>query len=96
MLGQGQYQFVIRANLVYFGKHMDGTCIANLQLRISQIRFKPLQKMIESAIEPIKEPTWNFKRNDRALLPKPAAKRMKKLASIAPPNTDVNTSIDDE
>ena len=94
MLGQGQYQFVIRANLVYFGKHMDDTCIANLQLRISQIRYKPLQKLIDSTNEPIKEPTWNFKRNDRALLPKPAAaKRTKK--QVAPPNSDAETTMDE-
>lgn len=38
-LGNGNYQFVIRANMAYLGPHKNPDQIANLQLRISEIRF---------------------------------------------------------
>lgn len=42
-LGNGNYQFIIRANMIYLGPHKKPEHIANLQLRITEIRFEPLK-----------------------------------------------------
>mgnify|MGYP001032164672 CR=1 FL=1 len=39
-LGPGQYKFVIRANMAYFGPHKNAMHIANLQLRISEVHYR--------------------------------------------------------
>lgn len=57
-LGQGKYQFEIKSNLVYFGEHADKTCMANLQLRISRIRFTPLTSILETDTS-YDESKWN-------------------------------------
>lgn len=43
VLKQGNYQFVVRANMAYLGPHKNPNHIASLQLRISEIRFEPLK-----------------------------------------------------
>jgi len=40
-IGPGFYKFVIQANTAYFGPHKNPKYIANLQLRISEIHFRP-------------------------------------------------------
>ena len=50
-LGQGRYQFIIRANLLYFGTHQDETCMVNLQLRISHLRFTPLTSILSDGVD---------------------------------------------
>ena len=42
-LKDGNYQFIIRANMAYLGPHKNPEHIASLQLRISEIRFEPLK-----------------------------------------------------
>lgn len=43
VLAAGTYQFVIRANMVYIGSHKNPDHIANLQLRIKEIRYDPIK-----------------------------------------------------
>ena len=46
-LDQGQYKFGIKANLLYFGNHVDEKCMVSIQLRISQIAFRPLESILD-------------------------------------------------
>ena len=40
-LGTGLYQFAIRTNMVYMGAHKEEYHVANLQIRIAQLRYTP-------------------------------------------------------
>ena len=40
----GDYQFIIRANLLYFGNHGARDAIANLQLRVVKLRYRKTDK----------------------------------------------------
>jgi hypothetical protein len=40
-LGPGQYRFIIRANLMYFGPHKDDNQVCSIQLRISELQYTP-------------------------------------------------------
>lgn len=84
-LGQGKYQFAIRANLVYFGQHSDHTCMANLQLRISHIRFTPLTKMLDSETEEVEDIKWNESPKKQPQTEAPLER--KKRACAAPKKT---------
>ena len=52
-LGPGHYQFLIRCHMVYMGTHKNPAHISNLQLRITQLRFKPLSEPNPSSAVPI-------------------------------------------
>ena len=58
-LGSGEYQFIIKASLVYFGPHNSCGAIANLQARIVALRYNPLVRTQYSN-------AWDFDTNTPA------------------------------
>lgn len=81
-LGQGKYQFVIRANLLYFGQHTDETSMVNLQLRISHIKFSPLSSMLEDNSTNFDNPDGNSTQGTQ--FSTPVCNRVKRVAPGAP------------
>lgn len=84
-LTTGNYRFMIRSNLVYFGKHTKPNQIANLQLRISEIYFQPVmpevtQPMMPEVIQPMMstQPLSFNPESDPVEVPKPTRKRKSK------------------
>lgn len=62
LLGNGYYQFIIRASLVYLGQHGSKPCVANLQLRVVKLRYKPFENN-ELMVCPYE---WNFDSDQQA------------------------------
>lgn len=97
-LGQGKYQFEIKANLLYFGEHVDKTCMVNLQLRISRIRFTPLTSILENDTS-YDESKWNPlpppEMTKFPLLTTPQSTRKKRVAG-APKKTAKRNCIPSE
>lgn len=61
-LGAGEYQFIVRANLLYFGPHTSCNAIANLQVRISSLRYRPIELKKEVPLQ------WDFNTDKSAVL----------------------------
>lgn len=58
-LGTGDYQFIIKTSLVYFGAHTSCGAIANLQARIVGLRYRPAVKVIHNF-------AWDFNSDEPA------------------------------
>lgn len=69
-LGVGDYQFIVRCNLVYFGPHLSCNAVANVQARVVAVRYRPTENSAASSVCPF---TWNFSSNKTAILKRPAA-----------------------
>jgi hypothetical protein len=42
-MSAGRYQFILRCNGVYLGQHGDGEYVASLNLRVAQLRHRPIE-----------------------------------------------------
>ena len=61
-LGHGEYQFIIRANLLYFGPHGERDAIANLQLRVAKLRYR---RAVEDAPTHGSGPMFDFNQDEQ-------------------------------
>lgn len=67
-LGMGDYQLVVCIGSAYFGQHKNPLHISNLQVRIMEIKYKPLSSAIS---KPIKIPK---RKKQDAIFPEPKRK----------------------
>ena len=72
-LQSGQYQFVIRANMVYIGEHKHDYHIGNLQLRLAQVRFNPGAIFAPQPLLPIEQLLDDMEKGNTAGYPAAAA-----------------------